>query len=122
MRVVPLKKDPEYDPEKGNFRPIAIMNGNAKVIETQILKEIENVEYEYQHGFTKGKSTETAHIKLAERMSRNKDANVIFVDLKDAYNTVLRGKLLKIMKLILTPNAYNTLEDEMNRYRYRLGE
>lgn len=34
MRVVPLKKDEIYDPEVGNFRPIAIMNGDAKVIET----------------------------------------------------------------------------------------
>lgn len=43
MRVVPLKKEAEYDPVKGNFRPIAIMNGNAKVIETQILREIDRV-------------------------------------------------------------------------------
>lgn len=86
---MPLKKDPEYDPDRGNFRPIAIMNGDAKAIETQILKEIENVEFNYQHGFTKGKSTETAHVKLAEMMKGKADASVIFVDLKDAYNTVL---------------------------------
>lgn len=55
-------------------------------------------------------------------MRNNKDANVIFVDLKDAYNTVLRDKLVIIMKSIITPNACNTLEDEMNRYLYRLGD
>ena len=63
MRIVPLKKEQVYDQNKGNFRPIAIMNGSAKAVELVVLHELEALEYEYQHGFTKGKSIVTAHHK-----------------------------------------------------------
>lgn len=64
MRVVPLKKKEIYDHTTGNFRPIAILNGHAKVMETIVKREIDRYDYEYQHGFTKGKSTATAMARL----------------------------------------------------------
>lgn len=41
MRVVALKKKEIFDKEAGNFRPIAIMNVSAKVIELAILQELD---------------------------------------------------------------------------------
>lgn len=96
MRIVPLKKDKEYRPEDGNFRPIAIMNGDAKMLELATLHKINEIEYVYQHGFTKNKSTATAMVDLVTKLEITpKEKPKIFVDFSDAYNTVNTEKIME---------------------------
>lgn len=93
MNLIPLKKEKKYDPEKGNYRPIAVLNGMAKIIELNVLKEIKHIDFQYQHGFTKYKSTASAHIVL-ENILKTTKGDVIFIDFSDAYNTVSLKKLI----------------------------
>lgn len=65
------------------------MNGRAKVIELATLKEIDGVEYEYQHGFTRGRSIATAHMRYWTIRKQHPDnKGSLFIDFSDAYNTV----------------------------------
>jgi len=86
--------------KKGNidypkkYRPIKLVTSISKIIEgllnTRIINNIPNPAANFQHAYTKNKSTTTAILSLEDIMFRNNlgFSAVIMVDLKGAFETV----------------------------------
>lgn len=107
IKVVPIPK-PGRDPEiVDNLRPIAMLNCTLKVINTAVLNEIENhlsdrkILPENSFGFRKHRSTSTALSYITNRIAnikrRRKIAAIVFIDLSNAYNSVITSTLEGIL-------------------------
>ena len=121
--LVPLhKKGNTWDPS--NYRPISLLSHLRKIIETAIDKELRSV-YQFndlQLGFQPGKSTELGIVRVTEAIRQGKQY-VAILDLKAAYDTVPRDKLIKIVQdrlpgnlakmigYMLQPNIFETVGD-----------
>ena len=121
--LVPLhKKGSTWDPN--NYRPISLLSHVRKIIESALDKELRSV-YRFndlQLGFQPGKSTELGIVRVTEAIRQGKKY-VAILDLKAAYDTVPRDKLIKIIQqrlpgnlakmigYMLQPNIFETVGD-----------
>ncbi len=90
-RIIPIYKAGDTT-NCDNYRPISLVNAFSKILEkivsTKLTQHLEqnNLIYEHQYGFLKGKSTEHAllHItnRIGQALNENKYCVGIFLDLK----------------------------------------
>jgi len=81
-----------------NYRGISLLDTNYKVLSLTVLKRLEgyakDIIGEHQCGFTRGKSTTDHIFPIRQIMEKyyeyDKDLFMIFVDFKQAYNSVNR--------------------------------
>lgn len=103
-KVIPVYKK-GLDTECGNFRPISLIPVLSKIMEKLMFQQIlnhfdnNNLFYEGQYGFRKGKSTTDAILKLSETIIANNEKGWVtaacFIDLTKAFDCVPHAKLLK---------------------------
>lgn len=102
--VVPLRKI-SGTKKVEQFRPVNMLPTTAKILEKivycQLLNYVEmnNIFYEYQSGFRKNYNCETAFQYILNEWKEKSDNNmftvVVFLDLKRAFETINREKLIK---------------------------
>ena len=103
--VIPIYKNKGSRLDPSNFRPISILSGVGKVLET-IIKNYAQKQFSSlgildrnQHGFTGGRSCLTALALTREHWTRIVDeggsVDVIFVDFSRAFDMVDHGLLLR---------------------------
>ena len=103
-RIIPLPKPGKPADEGPSYRPISLLAPAAKILETILLKPIQdsiNLK-PHQHGFRKGRSTQTAlqeitsHIKHGLNKKKPVDRTVmVAIDLSKAFDTVDHEILIK---------------------------
>jgi hypothetical protein len=107
-KVKPLyKKEPET--EVGNYRPVSLLSGFSKIIEKLIKRRLLSFLNKYsiistkQHGFWKGRSTNTAIADFIEKVYKSLDEREIsigiFLDLSKAFDLVDHILLRKMSRM-----------------------
>lgn len=100
------------DPTKvDNYRGISLLDTAYKVLSIAILRRIEafaiDIVGKYQCGFTKGRSTSDHIFMLRQTMEKyyefDKDLHMIFIDFKQAYDSVDREQLWIVLQNIGLP-------------------
>ena len=96
-KIVPLFKSGDNQ-TFSNYRPISLLPTMSKILEKavnhQVVNYLEenNILFENQFGFRKGRTTEQACIKLlnmiADAKNKKKQTLAVFIDLKKAFDTV----------------------------------
>ncbi|KAL4098323.1 hypothetical protein QTP88_022957 [Uroleucon formosanum] len=95
------------DPTKvDNYRGISLLDAAYKVLSIAILRRIEafaiDIVGKYQCGFTKGRSTSNHIFTLRQTMEKyyefDKDLHMIFIDFKQAYDSVNREQLWIVLQ------------------------
>jgi len=90
------------DPVKvENYRGISLLDTNYKVLSLKIFSSLEkyatDIIGEYQSGFIRGKSTTNHIFTIRQIMEKyyeyNNELHTIFVDFKQAYNSINRDQL-----------------------------
>ena len=113
-RIIPLLKPGKSASEGKSYRPISLLSPAAKILESLLLPTIsDSIQFaQHQHGFMKGRSTNTAlheiseHITKGLNIKRPVDRTVLVaLDLSRAFDTVNHDILLTdISKLNLNAN------------------
>ncbi len=101
--LVPIhNKDRMDDP--ANHRPISLLSQVPKIVEKamDMLIGEQYTFHDFQLGFQKGKSTETAILGSTELQRRGQNCSAL-LDLKSAYNTVPRRHLRERLRKTLHP-------------------
>jgi hypothetical protein len=103
-RVVPIFKQGDRR-NCDNYRPIALVNSFSKILEKMVAidlanhLDLNNLLYEHQYGFQRGKSTEHNLIQvtnfIGEALNEGNWCIGVFLDLKKAFDTVNHGILLR---------------------------
>ncbi len=106
-RVVPIFKCGEKT-SCDNYRPISLVSSISKILEKIVANRLVNhlvtndLLYEHQYGFLKGKSTEHNLLHLVntigQAINEDKYCIGIFLDLKKAFDVVPHDILLKKLK------------------------
>ena len=103
-RIIPLPKPGKPADEGPSYRPISLLAPAAKILESILLKPIQDSINlaPHQHGFRKGRSTQTAlqditsHIKQGLNKKKPVDRTVLVaIDLSRAFDTVDHEILIK---------------------------
>ncbi|KAL4113759.1 hypothetical protein QTP88_017332 [Uroleucon formosanum] len=97
-----------------NYRGISLLDTCYKILTTLILERlnpyIEEIVGNYQCGFRRGKSTTDHVFALRQIMSKyyefGKDLHLVFVDYKQAYDSVEREELWKTLIILGIPKKY----------------
>jgi hypothetical protein len=120
---LPKPGKPDYSHPKA-FRPIALMSFLFKTLERLVIWHIEATAlvekpiHDSQHGFRRGRSTETVLMKMVDTIERalNKQqyALGVFLDIQGAFNSISQEALLRGMK------AHNVDREVQNWYRHYL--
>jgi hypothetical protein len=106
-RVVPLNKVHPQIPKKGEFRPIIVQSPIIKLLEMRFYDKL--MEYckggivKSQTGFVAGCGTDLNLVRIVERIKETRKIKtgtfgVVFIDFSNAYNTVNREILYKILE------------------------
>ena len=113
-----------------NYRPVSVLPVFSKLLERLMYNRLigfinaNNLLYEYQFGFQKGKSTHMALIflidKITEALDQGNCVIGIFIDFSKAFDTVDHKLLLQKMKLYgIQGTANQWFHDYLsNRYQY----
>ena len=132
-RVVPIFKAGNSS-DLTNYRPISVLTFFAKVFEKIVYNKVmdfiseNNVLYDHQYGFRKGRSTQQAIITLVDRITKSQDIGdiviALFIDLKKAFDTIdhrillrklysygIRGSMLKWFESYLTDRSQYVVFD-----------
>ena len=123
-RVVPLYKKGDKNNES-NYRPVSILPVISKIFERIIYNQLNdflcshNLIYEYQSGFRRSYSTDTALTYLSDRIRLNMDAGlytgIVLIDLQKAFDTVDHNILaLKLNALGLDRSAVAWFESYLS--------
>lgn len=128
--IKPLFKGGEKS-EMNNYRPISLLSGFSKIFEiamstriTNFLEEC-NIFSNTQHGYLKGKSTQTAIHQFTQSiinlLEDNKIALGIFIDLTKAYDCINRNYLLqKMCKYGIRGNAQKWFQSYFSNRQQRV--
>lgn len=108
-KVVPLHKSDDYS-EKNNYRPISLLSIFSKVLERIVKDQLvvylqsNNILTDRQYGFRRDKSINDAlfdiNRDINDSVSINNRTMLIFLDLKKAFDSIDRNKLLKKLEHI----------------------
>jgi hypothetical protein len=104
------------------FRPISLTSPLAKLTEKLLFRDIigfiqsKGVIPPSQHGFTMGRSVDTALLEFYDDLTYDRDnklnTDVIFLDIQKAFDSVIHTILLKKLKNIgLGPNTVNWIKE-----------
>ena len=103
-RVVPIFKAGESS-ALTNYRPISVLTFFTKVFEKIVYNKLfnfisdNNILYDHQYGFRKGRSTQQAIITLVDRITKSQDIGdiviTLLIDLKKAFDTINHRILLR---------------------------
>ena len=139
-RMVPIFKAGDSS-ALTNYRPISVLTFFAKVFEkivyNKLLKFISdnNIFYDHQYGFRKGRSTQQAIITLVDKITKSQDIGdimiTLLIDLKKAFDTIdhrillrklysygIRGSMLKWMESYLTDRSqYVVIDGKVSQTR-----
>ena len=108
--LIPLPKSGDLS-DTSNYRGISLSSIVAKAVNKMILNRIQPKLDQHlipnQNGFRPGRST-TTHILALRTLikgvkSHNKKAIILYVDFKKAFDSVHRGKMMKILKAYSIP-------------------
>ena len=117
-----------------NYRPISVLTFFAKVFEKIVYNKLlnfisdNNILYDHQYDFRKGRSTQQAIITLVDKITKSQDIGDIvitfLIDLKKAFDTIehrillrklysygIRGSMLKWMESYLTDRSQYVVFD-----------
>ena len=125
-KLILISKENNKNPAIENTRPIAILPAITKVFEQSTLPNFEKVAYtngflmENQRGFRPGTSTGNNIADLINfwktAQSDKEKKLLVFIDIKKAYDSVNREKLLKILdEADISENLINTMRDFYNK-------
>ena len=115
-------------------RPISVLTFFAKIFEKIVYNKVmdfiseNNVLYDHQYGFRKGRFTQQAIITLVDRITKSQDIGdiviALFIDLKKAFDTIdhrillrklysygIRGSMLKWLESYLTARSQYVVFD-----------
>ena len=132
-RVVPIFKAGDSS-ALTNYRPISVLTFFAKVFEKIVYNKLlnfisdNNILYDNQYGFRKGRSTQQAIITLVDKIAKSQDIGdiviTLLIDLKKAFDTIdhrillrklysygIRGSMLKWMESYLTDRSQYVVFD-----------
>ena len=132
-RVVPIFKAGDSS-ALTNYRPISVLTFFAKVFEKIVYNKLlnfisdNNILYDHQYGFRKGRSTQQAIITLVDKITKSQDIGdiviTLLIDLKKAFDTIdhrillrklysygIRGSMLKWMESYLTARSQYVVFD-----------
>ena len=132
-RVVPIFKAGDSS-ALTNYRPISVLTFFAKVFEKIVYNKLlnfisdNNILYDHQYGFRKGRSTQQAIITLVDKITKSQDIGdiviTLLIDLKKAFDTIdhqillrklysygIRGSMLKWMDSYLTDRSQYVVFD-----------
>ena len=103
-RVVPIFKAGDSS-ALTNYRPISVLTFFTKVFEKIVYNKLfnfisdNNILYDHQYGFRKGRSTQQAIITLVDRITKSQDIGdiviTLLIDLKKAFDTIDHRILLR---------------------------
>ena len=111
LNIVPIPKAGDLS-QGGNYRGISLSSIVAKTFNRMILNrirpEIDKHLRDNQNGFRVGRTT-VGHILALRRLiegikSNNLPAIITFIDFRKAFDTIHRGKMLKILKAYVIPD------------------
>ena len=132
-RVVPIFKAGDSS-ALTNYRPISVLTFFAKVFEKIVYNKLlnfisdNNILYDHQYGFRKGRSTQQAIITLVDKVTKSQDIGdiviTLLIDLKKAFDTIdhrillrklysygIRGSMFKWMESYLTDRSQYVVFD-----------
>jgi len=105
MNIIPIPKSGDLS-KGGNYRGISLCSNVAKTYNRMILNRIRPAIDPHlrknQNGFRPGRTTTSQILALRRIIEGVKDkklpAILLFIDLKKAFDTIHRAKLIKILK------------------------
>ena len=139
-RMVPIFKAGDSS-ALTNYRPISVLTFFAKVFEKIVYNKLlnfisdNNILYDHQYGFRKGRSTQQAIITLVDKVTKSQDIGdiviTLLIDLKKAFDTIdhrillrklysygIRGSMLKWMESYLTDRSqYVVIDGKVSQTR-----
>ena len=117
-KVTPVFKGNGSRDDKNNYRPISVLPILSKLFEKHICEHLQNflkdndILHQFQSGFRKSHSTDTALIRLIDQLlmdlDKNRVSGLVFVDYKKAFDLVDHHLLLKKLE------TYGVLGNELN--------
>ena len=122
-RIIPILKNGNIN-DFTNYRPISLLSQFSKILEkifhNRMMSFIEekNILYESQYGFRKNMSTSLAILELVENITTSIDDRKstvgIFIDLKNAFDTVDHILIKKLEEVLLISGSVVILWTEAN--------
>ena len=122
VRAVPKKGNSS---ERGDFRPISLLNIPSKVYEGVIGEAIDchfidgGISSQSQWGFKSGRSTEFLMLHLTEawrqELDKNRTVVILFIDFKKAFDSICHKTMaLKLQASGMSGNLYNLIIDYLS--------
>ena len=122
VRAMPKKGNSS---ERGDFRPISLLNIRSKVYEGFIGEAIDchfidgGISSQSQWGFKSGRSTELLMLHLTEawrqELDKNRTVGILFIDFKKAFDSICHKTMaFKLQASGISGNLYNLIVDYLS--------